>query len=150
MMPEKSTDIRWTTIDDYNDLVDLWKNAEGVGFDVHTDTRDGIAGYLARDLRLSYVVSQERQLIGAVLCGHDGRRGYLHHLAVAPPWRRKGTGRTLVEACLVGLGAIGIRKCNIFLFADNEPGGSFWKDNGWKERSDLKCFQKPTPSEGQE
>jgi N-acetylglutamate synthase len=82
-------------------------------------------------------------IIGAVLSGHDGRRGYLHHLAVAPDCRRQGIGRALVDACLDGLAALGIQKCNIFLLADNDLGKAFWKHNGWNERDDLKVLQKP-------
>ena len=87
----------------------------------------------------------KNRIMGAVLCGHDGRRGYLHHLAVAAAWRRKGIGRDLVEACLTGLGSAGIPKCNIFLLADNELGKAFWTHNGWNERGDLKVLQKETP-----
>ena len=83
-------------------------------------------------------------LVGAVLCGHDGRRGYLHHLAVLQEWRRRGTGRRMVEACLERLAAAGIPKCNIFLFADNTRGRAFWRRNGWMVREDLKVMQRPT------
>jgi GNAT superfamily N-acetyltransferase len=61
---------------------------------------------------------------------------------VAPQWRRKGIGRALIERCLAKLASVGIGKCNIFLFADNELGETFWKQTGWAERSDLKILQK--------
>ena len=86
------------------------------------------------------------RIVGAVLCGHDGRRGYLHHLAVTAPCRRQGIGQALVDACLTGLASVGIPKCNIFLLADNELGKAFWTHNGWNERCDLKVLQKETPS----
>jgi ribosomal protein S18 acetylase RimI-like enzyme len=92
------------------------------------------------------VARHKVRIVGAVLCGHDGRRGYLHHLAVAPAHRHNGIGRALVEACLAKLGHIGIQKCNIFLFSDNEPGEAFWKHIGWNGRGDLKVLQKPTPN----
>jgi N-acetylglutamate synthase len=139
-------DIRPMTADDYDEVADLWRNTEGIGLDEHVDAREGIAGYLARHPGLSFVARQEGRIVGAVLCGHDGRRGYLHHLAVATARRRKGIGRALVEACLTGLGSAGIPKCNIFLLADNELGKSFWIHNGWNERDDLKVLQKETPS----
>ena len=132
------------TADDYDEVADLWRNTEGIGLDEHVDTREGIAGYLARHPGLSFVARQEGRIIGAVLCGDDGRRGYLHHLAVATACRRKGIGRALVEACLAGLGSAGIPKCNIFLLADNELGKAFWTHNGWNERHDLKVLQKET------
>jgi N-acetylglutamate synthase len=175
-MAPTSLDIRPMTAADYDEVADLWQNTEGIGLDEHVDTREGIAGYLARHPGLSFVallecgdsspLSAERsdlprdaaaknesddesphskkRIVGAVLCGDDGRRGYLHHLAVAAACRRQGIGRALVEACLKRLGSAGIPKCNIFLLADNELGEAFWKHNGWNERSDLKVLQKAT------
>ena len=69
-------------------------------------------------------------VIAAVLCGHDGRRGYLHHLAVDAGHRRQGLGRALVERCLARLAVAGIPKCNIFLFNDNAEGRRFWESSG--------------------
>ena len=112
-MASTSINIRPMTADDYDEVADLWRNTEGIGLDEHVDAREGIAGYLARHPGLSFVARQEGRIVGAVLCGHDGRRGYLHHLAVAAAWRRKGIGRALVEACLTGLGSVGIPKCKI-------------------------------------
>ena len=133
------------TADDYDEVADLWQNTEGIGLDEHVDTFEGIAVYLTRHPGLSFVAEQEGRVVVAD-CGDDGRRGYLHHLAVAMACRRKGIGRALVEACLTGLGSAGIPKCNIFLLADNELGKAFWKHNGWNERSDLKVLQKHTLS----
>lgn len=84
------------------------------------------------------------RVIGAVLCGHDGRRGYLHHLAVARKWRRQGVGRALVVACLEKLRSEGIPKCNIFLFASNAQGRAFWRRLGWNVRADLRLVQRET------
>jgi putative acetyltransferase len=80
--------------------------------------------------------------VGAVLCGHDGRRGYLHHLAVAPSHRRQGIGRALVNVCLVNLAALKIQKCNLFLFAAHTPGRTFWLRQGWSVREDIALVQK--------
>ena len=110
------------TTADYDDVTELWRNTEGVGLDADTDTREGIAAYLARNPALSYVARCDGRVVGAVLCGHDGRRGYLHHLAVTLTARHEGIGRALVAACLAKLGQVGIRKCSIFLFSDNEAG----------------------------
>jgi ribosomal protein S18 acetylase RimI-like enzyme len=145
-MADSRVEIVEMTIQDYDEVAGLWRNTEGVGLDEATDTREGIAAYLCRNPGLSYVARFEGRTIAAVLCGHDGRRGYLHHLAVAPAHRRKGIGRAAVEACLEKLGSLGIRRCNIFLFSDNEPGAEFWRRIGWGERADLRVLQKPTPS----
>lgn len=143
-MASKSLGIQPMTAEDYDEVAALWQATEGVGLDDDTDTREGIASCLARNPGLSFVARQDGRITGAVLCGHDGRRGYLHHLAVAPQCRRKGIGRALVEACLMNLGNIGIRKCNIYLFSDNEDGDHFWRHIDWKERIDLKVLQKRT------
>jgi ribosomal protein S18 acetylase RimI-like enzyme len=129
------------TITDYDEVLRLWQNTEGVGLN-ESDTRPAIAAYLRRNRGMSFVARDGERLVGAVLCGHDGRRGYLHHLAVAPSHRRKGLGTKLVGRCLAELKRIGILKCNIFLYADNVSGARFWRSDGWKKRVDLRLVQK--------
>jgi putative acetyltransferase len=138
-------DIRSMTVKDYDEIMALWQATEGIGLDRHTDTREGITAYLARNPDLSLVARQDRKMVGTVMCGRDGRRGYLHHLAVIPSHRQQGIGRALVERCLGQLGLLGIQKCNIFLYADNDEGEAFWHRNGWLQRSDLKVLQRTTP-----
>jgi putative acetyltransferase len=130
--------------DDYDEVIALWQATNGLGLN-EADSRENIHAYLARNPGLSLVARCDGKVIGAVLCGHDGRRGYLHHLAVAAPYRRNGIGARLVASCLTSLAAIGIQKCNLFLFADNEPGERFWKASGWIERTELKVMSKETP-----
>jgi N-acetylglutamate synthase len=144
-MTDSLFDICEMTNADYCEVACLWRDTEGVGLDACVDTQEGIASYLARNPGLSFVARVEGQIVGAVLCGHDGRRGYLHHLAVAQERRRAGIGCALVERCLAKLAASGIPKCNIFLFGDNELGEAFWQQTGWTERADLKLLQKETP-----
>jgi putative acetyltransferase len=129
------------SIADYEEVLRLWQSAEGVGLN-ESDTRPAIAAYLRRNPRMSFVARNGNALIGAVLCGHDGRRGYLHHLAVAPPARRQGIGTKMVNRCLAELKRLGILKCNIFLYADNDDGDRFWQSAGWKKRQDLCLVQK--------
>lgn len=133
--------IKPMSIADYADVLRLWRNAEGVGLN-ESDTRRAIGSYLRRNRGMSFVARAGKELVGAVLCGHDGRRGYLHHLAVAPAHRRKGLGTKLVARCLAQLKRLGIPKCNIFLYADNIDGERFWRSNGWKKRTDICLVQK--------
>ena len=133
--------IRSMSLADYEAVLRLWQQTEGVGLN-ESDTRQGIALYLARNPGLSRVAAEGATIAGAVLCGHDGRRGYLHHLAVAKTHRKRGLGRALVEACLNALAQQGIPKCNIFLYADNAEGGAFWQHQGWLKRPDLQVLQK--------
>ena len=130
------------TINDYDEVISLWQCAEGIGLHDDCDSRAGIAEYLQRNPGLSFVARQNDKLIGAVLCGSDGRRGYLNHLAVAETHRGQGIGRALVEHALKALDAIGIAKCHIFVYAENQDGHAFWTRLGWIQRKDLKVMSK--------
>jgi ribosomal protein S18 acetylase RimI-like enzyme len=89
---------------------------------------------------MSFVATQNGKVVGAVLCGHDGRRGYLHHLAVHPDSRRRGIGRQLADRCLQALKKAGIQKCHLFSLSGNADGDQFWRAVGWHFRSDLDLF----------
>src|SRR5208282_5537414 len=113
---EFDPDARWLVramvIADYQHVVALWQRSEGVGLG-ESDTKEGVAAFLLRNPGLSAVAeSSHGEIVGAVLCGHDGRRGYLHHLAVARRYRQRDIGRRLTSACLAGLRKAGIPKCN--------------------------------------
>ncbi len=130
------------TIDRYEDVITLWKEMEGIGLS-EADSKDNIRFYLERNPNMSFVAEdKEGALLGAVLCGHDGRRGYIHHLAVRQGFRRQGMGRKLVQECLSRLQTIGIQKCHIFIFHDNQNGINFWKSMGWILREDLRIISK--------
>lgn len=134
------TIVRHFRIEDFNAVIALRRRTEGVGLN-ESDTRRAIAAYLRRNPNLSFVAEKDGRIIGAVLCGHDGRRGYLHHLAVSKRHRRCGIGRQLVSACLAKLRKAGIPKCNIFIFADNRAGMKFWAHTGWSLRTELRLMQ---------
>jgi len=127
---------------DYDAVRALWERSAGIGLN-ESDTREAIDLFLVRNPGLSLVVlAPDGRLAGAVLCGHDGRRGYLHHLAVDDTHRRRGLGRALVGRCLEQLRTLGIPKCNIYLFADNAEGRAFWLREGWAVRDDLVVLQR--------
>ncbi len=127
---------------DLAEVIQFWQGTEGIGLS-ESDSYSALSFYLQRNSGLSWVTrNRDRELIGAVLCGHDGRRGYLHHLAVAQDYRRKGIGRALVERCLSSLRELKVLKCNIFLFSLNPEGQGIWKAMGWKERKDLVLVQR--------
>ena len=132
--------VRHFRIEDFDAVIALWRRTEGVGLN-ESDTRLAITAFLRRNPRLSFVAEQGGRIIGAVLCGHDGRRGYLHHLAVSKRHRRRGIGRRLVNACLAKLRKAGIQKCNIFIFANNAAGMKFWAHTGWSLRTELRLMQ---------
>lgn len=135
-------EIKEMSVKELEAVISLWQSSPGVGLDKDVDTKERIGIYLQRNPGLSFAAFEKGKVIGAVLCGHDGRRGYLHHLTVAEAYRNKGIGTALVDRVISKLRMLGIRKCNIFVFANNPAGQEFWKRNGWVERTDLKVMSK--------
>jgi ribosomal protein S18 acetylase RimI-like enzyme len=133
--------IRAMTAADYDAVIALWRATDGIGLSA-ADERAAIAAYLERNPGLSRVACRGDALVGAVMCGHDGRRGYLHHLAVVPSERGRGLGRRLAELCLDDLRALGIGRVNIYVYADNVEGQAFWRATGWAGRHDLLLMQR--------
>ena len=124
------------TIDDYEDIYALWQNSEGIGLS-DADSKEGIKRFLGRNPGLSFVAFEGDQIVGAALCGHDGRRGYIHHLTVAESHRKLGIGKSLVGRCMFALMQIGIAKCHLFVFGENQNAIKFWNKVGWTERVEL-------------
>ena len=122
--------IRPMEIKDYDSVIALWSNTEGIVL-TDTDEKSAVAKFLDHNPGLSLIASCGDELAGAVLCSHDGRRGYMHHLAVCEEFRRQGIGSALVRECLVRLSQADIRKCNIFIVAENKEAVAFWKNNGF-------------------
>lgn len=134
--------IRAMTIDDYDAVIALWQATEGMGLSA-ADSREAIARYLDRNPGMSAVAIDASGVIaGAVLCGHDGRRGYLHHLAVRAECRGQGLGRGLVDTVLEALREAGIDKCHLFVYKTNSTGRAFWEATGWEERTTLVLMSK--------
>jgi putative acetyltransferase len=136
--------IKEMTIADYEDAISLWRSADGVGLHDDADSKHAIGKYLQRNQGLSFVARDNGMLAGAVLCGYDGRRGYLHHLAVSEAYRKKGIGKALVQRVIKKLASLGITKCHVFVFDGNLGGQKFWKSIGWTERVELKIMSKDT------
>jgi L-amino acid N-acyltransferase YncA len=128
-------------IEGYEEIYSLWRQCEGVGLS-SADSWENINSFLERNPGMSFVASAEGRIIGTVLAGQDGRRGYIYHLAVHPEWRHQGLGRTLVGRCLKALKEAGIQKCHLFVFNDNSSGLTFWKSVGWEQRVDLVVMSK--------
>ena len=133
--------MREMFIEDYENVIKLWKHADGIGLS-EADSRENISVFLARNPGLSVVAEIDGAIIGAVLCGHDGRRGYLHHLAVSEEKRLKGIGKGLVERCFDNLKQFGITRCHIFVFRRNQTARDFWLKMGWQQRDDLDIMSK--------
>lgn len=135
------------TIDDYDDVYRLWLNTPGMGLNNLDDSRDGIARYLRRNPETCFVAREDGELVGVILSGHDGRRGFIHHAAVKVSERHKGIGRTLVEKAVDSLKGEGIKKVAFVVFKSNLTGNAFWEKLGFEERSDLVYRNKCITSE---
>jgi len=129
--------IRTMTIDDYDDVYALWDSLPGIGLHGHEDSREGMAYYLRRNPETCFVAEEGGALIGAVLCGNDGRRGYINHLAVAQEHQGRGLGRALVNKCLEAMRGEGILKCSFVTYRDNIEGNAFWDAIGSVRRDDC-------------
>ena len=136
---EPSIVTRAMHADDYDLVIQLWTSAEGVEI-AEGDDRASILRFLQRNPELSRVALLSEKIAGAVLCGHDGRRGLIYHLAVDHRHRGKGIGRRLVEECLTGLRACGIQRALILVEKDNNFGREFWLARGFEEISGALPF----------
>ena len=114
----------------------LWQCTEGMGLG-GWDDEEPIRRFLERNPGLSVVAEADGRLVGAALCGHDGRRGFLYHLAVERGFRRQGLGRQMVEFCLAGLRELGLTRCHLVAYQDNAEGRRFWQHLGFRERGEL-------------
>ena len=131
--------LRAMQADDYPALLQLWQQSDGLVLR-DADSPEAIAAYLARNPGLSFIALSQSQLIGSLLAGTDGRRGYLQHLTVSPSHRGQGIGKALLQAATSALHAIGIDKTHLLVLADNEPALAFYRHLGWTERSDVRLF----------
>ncbi|MGN0586858.1 MAG: GNAT family N-acetyltransferase [Oscillospiraceae bacterium] len=129
--------IRTMTIDDYDQVYELWINTPGMGLNSADDSRGGIGRFLARNPSTCFVAEEDGQIMGAIMSGHDGRRGYIYHTAVLPRYRRRGIGRRLVESAMSAMESEGINKTALVVFGRNETGNSFWESMGFTSRGDL-------------
>ncbi|WP_447893847.1 GNAT family N-acetyltransferase [Vreelandella sp. GE22] len=127
------------TIDDYAAAVALWQQTPGVRLR-EVDSHEGIARYLERNPGLSVIAERDGVLVGTIMGGHDGHRGFIQHLCVAPGEREQGIGRALVKRCLDGLKEEGIHKSHLMLLVDNAAGKRFWENLGWEFRSDISLY----------
>ena len=133
--------IRNMRLADFDAVIELMQQTPGISIR-DADSRPSTARYLERNPGLSFVCEADRQLVGCVMSGHDGRRGYLQHLLVLPAYRRQGIATALVEHCLSELERLGIRKCHIDVFKSNALASAYWESRGWTLRTDSHRYSR--------
>ncbi len=130
-------EIRKLSINDYDEIYELWMSTTGMGLNDIDDSKAGIDKYLQRNPKTCFVAIVSGKITGVILSGHDGRRGYIHHTAVSVINRNKGIGSALIDAALKALQAEGIHKVALVVFKSNEIGNTFWEHKGFITRDDL-------------
>ncbi len=129
--------IRTMTISDYDAVYELWLSCKGMGLNNLDDSREGIAKFLERNPETCFVAVKDDKVIGVIIAGNDGRRGYIYHTAVNPEFRRQGIAKQLVDAALSALKNLGINKVALLVFERNTSANTFWEKIGFTAREDV-------------
>ena len=132
--------VRSMIIEDYPAVRALWQSIRGFGIRSIDDSEEGVKRFLARNPGISVVAERNGELVGAILCGHDGRRGCLYHVCVREDCRRQGIGKAMVVFCMEALEKEQINKVSLIAFTKNDVGNAFWKEIGWTKREDLNYY----------
>lgn len=132
--------IRVMKIEDYDGVKALWMTIKGFGIRSIDDSREGVERFLKRNPTTSVVAEEDGKIVGAILCGHDGRRGCLYHVCVKRDYRMKGIGKAMVVFCMEALKQEQINKVSLIAFTQNDIGNAFWKQIGWTKREDLNYY----------
>ena len=140
MCKGKAMQIRVMTIEDYEKVHALWMTIKGFAIRSVDDSREGVELFLKRNPTTSVVAEKDGKIVGAILCGHDGRRGCLYHVCVHPDHRRRGIGRSMVVFAMNALKKEKISKVSLIAFTANDIGNAFWKTIGWTKREDLNYY----------
>ena len=132
--------VRAMVLEDYEQVYALWKTIKGFAIRSIDDSKEGVERFLKRNPGISVVAVEDDKVVGAILCGHDGRRGCLYHVCVNPDFRRRGIGKDMVVHCMQALHDEGINKVSLIAFTQNDIGNAFWKEIGWTKREDLNYY----------
>ena len=133
-------EIRTMIFDDYPLVYDLWTEIRGFAIRSIDDSKEGVERFLNRNQTTSIVALDGEKIVGAILCGHDGRRGCFYHVCVKEEYRMQGIGKNMVVAAMEALKKEKINKVSLIAFTENDIGNSFWKGIGWEQRLDLNYY----------
>lgn len=134
--------IKTMSIEDYEKLIAMWKATPNMGLRSLDDSYEGIEAFLKRNPRTSFAAYEDGRLTGAILCGHDGRRGYIYHTVVLPEYRNRGIASSLVDAAVKALQEEGITRVCLNVMETNEQGKAFWLGKGWEKKDFLGFYSR--------
>ncbi len=126
--------------EDYEQVYDLWMSISGFGIRSIDDSKEYIVRFLARNPGLSVVAEINGRIVGAILCGHDGRTGCFYHVCVLEEYRNRNIGRNMVSWCMRALQAQKISKVTLIAYRRNSIGNQFWNDAGWDYQDDVNYY----------
>ena len=133
-------ELRTMVAGDYDKVYALWKSIKGFAIRSVDDSREGVEAFLRRNPTTSVVAIENGEMVGSILCGHDGRYGYMYHVCVKEKYRRRGIGKQMVVYCMKALKEQKINKIALIAFTSNDAGNAFWHEIGWKHREDLNYY----------
>lgn len=129
--------IRIMTTEDHEEVYQLWRKTPGMGLNNLDDSKEGLERFLKRNPTSCFVAVEEEKIVGTILCGNDGRRGYIYHTAVEAGYQGRRIGSALLDAALEALKAEGICKVALAALKGNADGNGFWEKQGFFVREDL-------------
>lgn len=129
--------IRKMILADYENVYQLWLSCKGMGLNNIDNSKEGISRFLKRNPETCFIAEENNNIIGVIIAGNDGRRGYIYHTAVNPDYRKRGIARDLLNVALEALGELDIIKVALVVFDRNEVGNAFWENQGFTKRNDL-------------
>ncbi len=136
----KDLTIRLMTADDYQQVYDLWSITDGMALRGYDDSKEGITKFLLKNPTSNFVAFHGGELVGVILCGMDGRRAYIYHTVVRTDLRNQGIGKALLQAVYGAIDKEGIKKSGLLVMKHNDIGNTFWRSQGWTERTDLNYY----------
>ena len=132
--------VREMTPEDYDKVYELWNSIQGFGIRSIDDSREGVERFLKRNPTTSVVAVQNGRIVGAILCGHDGRTGFFYHVCVASDYRNRGVGHRMAHFAMQALRAEGVNKVSLVACKSNALGNEVWQNGGWQRRDDMNYY----------
>ena len=133
--------IREMTMEDYEQVHELWMTIHGFGIRSLDDSRDYVERFIRRNPTTSIVAVCGGKVVGTILCGHDGRHGCFYHVCVAESYRKQGIGKAMAVYAMKALQQEGISKVTLVAYKHNTVGNQFWNSVGWTLRDDFNTYE---------